>query len=73
MSKKKLPEPGVLLPDQCPVCGATNMYRIGDSLFCPAEDPHPGGVVIRSDGLTRMGLAPRSTMATSPKEGVAGP
>lgn len=41
--------PAKPLPDRCPLCGGV-MYDYNGSRYCPAEDPHPGGYLIRSDG-----------------------
>lgn len=55
----------------CPFCSGP-MYPVGSSAWCPAEDPHPGGVVIYADGLVKKSdLAPRGMVAIPPKNGGA--
>lgn len=67
MKREPVPE-----SEQCPVCRDTDnrMLQMDGYQYCPAEDPHPGGVVVYPDGLTKMsGLAPRGMLAISPKNG----
>jgi len=48
------PSDRIAKPGECPFCFGT-MIDIGGVLFCPAEDPHPGGVLQHSDGrLVRL-------------------
>lgn len=50
-----------MVPTHCPVCGGFMLqYRSG--AYCPAEDPHPGGLFIRLDGTVRH----RSIIGASP-------
>jgi hypothetical protein len=34
----------------CPVCLSGALLDMGYYLYCPTEDPHPGGVVVYNDG-----------------------
>lgn len=46
------------------------MIRMPGAMWCPIEDAHPGGVVVFDDGLTKAsGIAPRSKLYVSPKDG----
>lgn len=60
-----------LKPDQCPVCFARRMYLMpSGNLYCAAEDPHPGGLLVMPDGETKdFGVAPRATVVASPNQG----
>lgn len=52
MARKK-PGPRIVdAPDHriCPECRTGTLLDMSDYLFCPAEDPHPGGVLLYGDG-----------------------
>jgi len=42
-----------VLVGRCPVCNGV-MYDYGRAYYCPAEDPHPGGFLIRKDGIVHL-------------------
>lgn len=50
------------MPDQCPICIAiphggpdhAKLYEYPTGRYCPAEDPHPGGLFIGLDGVVRQ-------------------
>ena len=35
--------------DRCPQCNG-RLYQLDQVLYCPAEDPHPGGLIVYADG-----------------------
>lgn len=66
----KKPVGTLLTSNTCPICGDPRMIRMTGAMWCPIEDAHPGGVVVFDDGLTKAsGIAPRSKLYVSPKDG----
>jgi hypothetical protein len=52
-----------VMPEKCPVDGGL-MYEYPTGRYCPAEDPHPGGLFVRLDGI----VAHRSIISDSTPE-----
>jgi hypothetical protein len=60
------------LPTKCPVCSG-RLLDTGRSLYCPAEDPHPGGWLMFDDGLVRTwAIANGDRLKPHPKEEAPG-
>lgn len=58
-------------PGECPVCGH-RLYDIDRSLYCPCEDCHKGGAVVRADGSVKVFTAENKRSAGGDSEYVRG-